>query len=396
VTVLAAKNGYFALSAMFVEEPLEGTDPLVWGTAVSGVVGATLLATAGLWRDRQIDNSPMLVSGVVLAGVVTVVGLDLAAGVFREWLPAAFPFIPDDDELVVGLDRFSGHPAKIALDLCTAAAYSVAAVAFARLADRDRDNVIGWMAVGSMIAACAFVYYAVVPSRFTELLYGGEILWLFAIMPLSYGAISEISNLESGLVRAAVRAERKRVARDLHDGVVQELAYIATQKQWLLERVIGTPYEASVRRIGDAVDRALDESRGAIAALNRELEESLSQAVIHAAGDVADRSGLILHAQVEPGATASGEWRDALIRIVREAVGNAARHGGAREVTISLAESPLVLTVTDDGHGFDPEAPRSAHNFGLQSMRERAESLGGRFEVSSRPGEGTVVRITLP
>jgi len=317
------------------------------------------------------------------------------AYLLHESLPFAFPPLPADTDSVTELEVFSGHPVKIAVDLLTAACYAIAAVAFARLADRSGDAFIGWLGIGSTIAAGAFINYALIPSRFTELIYGGEILWLFAVFSFWYGAISEISNLEAALVRSAVRAERKRVARDLHDGVVQELAYISTQAGWLLDRAEGESYEQPIRRIRDAVDRALDESRGAIAALNREMDEPLHQAVGNAATDVATRVGVRLDLDLDPASRASAEWRDALIRIAREAVGNAVRHGGATEVRLGLTGDPAVLTVADDGIGFDPASPRSPQSFGLQSMRERAESLGGDFHLESAPGTGTTVRVTV-
>jgi signal transduction histidine kinase len=321
--------------------------------------------------------------------------MTVMAALFNDSLPFAFPPVPADADSVTELEVFSGHPVKIAIDLVTAACYAIGAVAFARLADRTGDAFIAWLGIGSTIAAGAFINYALIPSRFTELIYGGEILWIFAVGAFWYGAISEISNLEAALVRSAVRSERKRVARDLHDGVVQELAYISTQAGWLLDRAEGQPHEQPIRRIRDAVDRALDESRGAIAALNREMDEPLHQAVGNAAMDVATRVGVDLDLDLDPSSRASSEWRDALIRIAREAVGNAVRHGGATEVRLGLSGDPAVLTVGDDGKGFDPTSPRSPQSFGLQSMRERAESLGGDFELESSPGHGTTVRVTL-
>jgi signal transduction histidine kinase len=395
VVVVAVKNGVFAANAMFIDDTVAGDHPIVWATAASGVLGASLLAAAGLLTDRRIDNSARVAGVVLVLGSLAVVGTALIMSAAHDWLPEAFPAVPDEDADFIDLDVLSGHPVKIGIDLVTSAAYAVAAAAFARLSDRYRDDFVGWMGIGSAIAACAFIYYAMIPSRFTELLYGGEILWLCAIIAFLYGAISEISNLESALVRSAVRAERKRVARDLHDGVVQELAYIATQGGWLLDQVRGTPHEASVRRIGDAASRALDESRGAIAALNRELDEPLHQAVGLAAKDVAERADVRLDLRIDPSAKVPAEWRDALIRIAREAVGNAARHGRASAVVLELGGTPLALTVSDDGAGFDPAAPRSSLSFGLQSMRERAESLGGTFEVVSAKGSGTTVRVLV-
>ncbi|PVG80878.1 hypothetical protein DDE18_21080 [Nocardioides gansuensis] len=396
VVILASKNGLFAVLAMFEEDPIRGTDPVVWGTAVSGVLGAGVLASAAVLSDRRIDNSAGRAALVVLLGCGVVVAMTIVAVLIGDALPHAFPELPEEPDTVTELELLSGHPIKIAIDLLTALGYAVAAVAFARLADRTSDRFIGWMGIGATIAAGAFVYYALIPSRFTELIYGGEFLWICAVAAFWYGAVSEIANLEAALVRSAVHAERRRVARDLHDGVVQELAYISSQTGWLCGRVSEAPLKSAVERIADAVDRALDESRGAIAALNREAHEPLHLAVGNAAKDVADRVGVQLVLDLDPDADVLAEWRDALIRIAREAVGNAVRHGGATRVHLQLRGNPPTLEIEDDGKGFDPAAPRSPHSFGIRSMRERAESLGGSLEIGSSPGQGTRVVVLVP
>ena len=86
----------------------------------------------------------------------------------------------------------------------------------------------------------------------------------------------------------------------------------------------------------------------------------------------------------------------AMVRIVREAVANAARHGGARHVDLGLdGPEPLVLRIGDDGHGFDLEDLNGA-GFGLTSMGERAAQLGGTLHIDSAPGAGTRIEIVLP
>jgi len=134
----------------------------------------------------------------------------------------------------------------------------------------------------------------------------------------------------------------------------------------------GSQLEQPIQRIRDAVDPALDESRGAIAALNRELDEPLHQAIGHAAADVATGVGVRLDLDLDPVSTVPPEWRDALIRIAREAVRNAARHRGATLVELHLSGQPIMLTVHDNGTGFYPALPMSPLSFGLPSMRERA------------------------
>jgi signal transduction histidine kinase len=111
------------------------------------------------------------------------------------------------------------------------------------------------------------------------------------------------------------------------------------------------------------------------------------------------RSGMRVRLDLQPAVDAPPAVREAFARIVREATSNAARHGRAREVEVSLsAEDGLRLAISDDGDGFDPAAPprRAGGGFGLTSMRERTETLGGEFSVTSSPGKGTRVEVVVP
>jgi signal transduction histidine kinase len=90
------------------------------------------------------------------------------------------------------------------------------------------------------------------------------------------------------------------------------------------------------------------------------------------------------------------ERREALIRIVREAVGNAARHAGEGVVSVRLRATALELRleVSDEGAGFDPATKKHRNTgYGLTTMRQRAKETGGRFDLRSRPGLGTVVTV---
>jgi signal transduction histidine kinase len=362
----------------------------VWATAANGVFGAALLAAAAVIPDRRARRARSTTWILVLSGGI-VIALIVVAAVLADLLPAAFDTPP---EHVNELRLLSGHPVKILVDGLTAACYAVAAIVFARHADEHDDEFMQWLAISAAIAAVAFVNYALYPSRFTTLFYGGELLWIGAIGTLLYGAVREISNLEAALVRSAVLEERRRVARDLHDGVAQELAYISSQAHWFLREP--TDHQP-LAKIMDAVQRALDESRGAIAALNRPIDEPLELAIEHAALDVADRVGARLQVDLDETIDVTPDWRDALLRITREAVANAVRHGHARTVSVELRNGDEVsLRITDDGQGFDVSGPRSGQSFGLTGMRERTESLGGRFSIASVPGQGTTVEVVIP
>jgi signal transduction histidine kinase len=203
-------------------------------------------------------------------------------------------------------------------------------------------------------------------------------------------AVREISEHWRGAASAAVREDRRRVARDLHDGLAQELAFISGQSK----RLAKSFDEEIVTYVGLAAQRALDESRTLVGALSRASDEPLEQAIARAAQDVAVRAGASVELSVEADVKLEREAEDALVRIVREAVTNAVRHGGAENVRVELVHaSGLCLRVDDDGRGISDQP---VAGFGLASMRQRAEGLGGSFRVLPRPNGGTIVEISLP
>ena len=179
--------------------------------------------------------------------------------------------------------------------------------------------------------------------------------------------------------------------RELHAGVAQELAYISGQA-----RRLATARDDPASRIADAAARALDQSRQAIATLSRPFDAPLDASVSEAAEEAVARDGIPLRLELATGLQAPDAVHDALTRIVREAVGNAIRHGDASSVTITLAGSDGVrLTVEDDGKGLPPGEP-NGHGFGLISMRERAEALGGTLELSPGREGGVRLEVQLP
>jgi signal transduction histidine kinase len=194
-------------------------------------------------------------------------------------------------------------------------------------------------------------------------------------------------------IAKAIAQERRRIARDLHDGLAQELAYIRMEA---MRMAAGRPDER-VSRLANAAERALQESRGAIAALRREHEGSLSLELTHVAEELTDRAGARLSLQLEPDVEIQPERRQALVRILREAITNGVRHGRATEVALELSGGQGVrMAVRDNGDGFAPGGSRPRGSFGLTTMRERAQAMGGDLTIRSDPGEGTLVEVVLP
>ena len=186
------------------------------------------------------------------------------------------------------------------------------------------------------------------------------------------------------------------MARELHDGLTQELSFIRSQ----LGSDAGLRPEM-IPFVSDAAERALVESRKAVETLSGSRDaESLADALRSAADEVAAREevDVVLLDDSGDDLLIDTAVHVALERIVREAVVNAVRHGSATRVTVGVHATGSVLTVrvSDDGAGFDIRSSSSGRGFGLISMRERCEHVNGSFRVESILGRGTVVEVVVP
>jgi signal transduction histidine kinase len=194
--------------------------------------------------------------------------------------------------------------------------------------------------------------------------------------------------------------ERNRLARELHDSVTQRLfgvALAAESAQTLLERDRGAA-AAELRRVSELARGAMEELRAVVFELRPgSLEAEGLATVLRKHVDVLRRvSGQAIELRV--GELPRLESRSAaqVLRIAQEALGNALRHAEAQRIRVQLEDGSgrLVLSVADDGRGFDPGAVRG-QRLGLTSMEERAGELGGSLKITSGAG-GTTVRLEVP
>jgi signal transduction histidine kinase len=274
----------------------------------------------------------------------------------------------------------------------TFALYLLATAGFVMRAESTGDELFGWFAMATPLGAAAALNYFLFPSLYPGWVYSADLFRLGFYLVLAVGAARQIAAWQKELAEAAATGERRRIARDLHDGLAQELAFIVGQTRSLVEQ---TGEDGPFAHIAAAAERALDESRMAITALSQSADDTLDVVLAQAAEDVAARTGAHIRFDLAPGIRVTPELREDLARIVREAVSNAARHGEANNVTVALSNTDAIrVRVTDDGKGFDPDAPRR-RGFGLTSMRERAEMRGGSVVVRSKPGEGTEVEVVV-
>jgi signal transduction histidine kinase len=200
---------------------------------------------------------------------------------------------------------------------------------------------------------------------------------------------------------AATEAERRRWARELHDETLQSLAALRLGLS-AARRAKDDP-AAIEALLADAVgqlDREIATLRGLITELRpAALDELGLHAAVTALADRSRRLGLEVDVDVATpgdGPLADGDTEIAIYRIVQEALSNARKHGGAERAVATVAREgeAIVVTVRDDGAGFDPAA--ATGGFGLVGMRERTELLDGTLQIDSAPGQGTTVTVTLP
>jgi signal transduction histidine kinase len=337
-----------------------------WAMYAGTLAGAVLLAIAArvpAGRPARWADAVALCAGVLALSVayVTMVA-DAPRGLAdMATLSAESPF----------LDR---EPGILVVHLTCAGVFAWAAVGLARLAARRRDALACCLALACMLEAVARLHLVLFPPVPNGWLHVADLCRLGFAVLLLVGAARAARE-------AAVGGERRRIAHGLHDGVAQELAFIRRHAQ-------GPVLEAALRA-HEQTRRAIDVLSAPAPGLARGVERDASRA--------AEREGIALVLTVEPGAHAPREVCEALASIAGEAVANAARHGRAETVHVELSGGDrLRLRIADDGVGFDPAAAAARRGYGMVSMRERAEEIGARLAVASRPGEGTEVRVELP
>src|SRR6266403_128234 len=213
-------------------------------------------------------------------------------------------------------------------------------------------------------------------------------------------AADNLQALTRRLVEAE-EAERRRIARELHDRVGQNLSALNINLDLALGAAGASPVRQRIEDSVSLVDATLQSIESVMAELRPPLldEYGLGAALGWYAEEFSRRTGIAV--ALRDGKDAAADLRReaavALFRIAQEALNNVAKHAGARQVRIEIAceAEEIVIRVADDGAGFDPAAAARGKRWGMKTMRERAEAAGGRLEVDSAPGEGTIVRASV-
>jgi signal transduction histidine kinase len=210
----------------------------------------------------------------------------------------------------------------------------------------------------------------------------------------------ELKHLSARLLEAQ-EDERRLISRELHDEVGQALAGVLVEMA-NLSNLIRNREEAALSKKVDEIKRLLEESIGVVRNMALLLRPSmlddlgLVPALQWQAREASKRSGLwVKVAAEEVSDELTEDHKTCIYRIVQEALHNIVQHANARNVRITVTQEPdrLLLSIQDDGRGFNPPQERG---MGLIGMEERVSALGGRLVVESASGEGTVLRVVLP
>jgi len=234
---------------------------------------------------------------------------------------------------------------------------------------------------------------------FAVLLATGCIVYIIRIERQNSRRYQEIARLSARLV-AAQEDERRAISRELHDEVGQTLGAVLVDAANLANRIpaddtVSHRYLDNIRALADT---SVNSIRNIALLLRPSMLDDLGliPALEWQAREVSRRSGIKVKVVAENVSDSLPDAvRTCIYRVVQEALNNVARHSGAKSalVTVQQTEGSIVLTVKDDGSGFEPD---KARGLGLLGMEERVKQLGGRLEIESQPGHGTLLRATLP
>lgn len=355
----------------------------VWGQPFVAVLFA--LAAFASW-DRRVVRSRYAVPAMLALSVVAV-GLATAGGFL---LPSAI------FELKAGSDAlWSGpahHPVGLAVVLMgtlllASAALSPAAHRAPASAGQPSATAT---AAACLAAACAYQLLLATPASGQLAL--TDLPTAAAVGIMLVATVRGERRARARIARAAALAERRRVAQDLHDGLAQDLAFIAAHESMIADGM-GDQHPIVI-----AARRALAISRRTISELSDAETTSVRDGLEAVAQELRERFDIAVAVDSQVGDDLAPDVREHLSRIAREAIANAARHGGARNVILSLTrlERAYILRVVDDGCGIcDSDGSPAPPGFGIRSMSDRAAALGGYLEVHQPRWGGTELEVVF-
>jgi signal transduction histidine kinase len=353
----------------------------------NAVIAGAFMGAAVAPRTRTVARPRRALGLAVTAAVVAVAAIALDSAMVDAQPPGS------GQAHATGISAAVAHPVSLLASLVCAGVLMIVAVCFWRSGSKGRESAL--LAAAATALAAVRLQYLALPMVGVSWVTPGDGLRLGAYGLLCATVAGRLTQVRRRAVLAAMTAERERIARDLHDGLAQDLAVIATHVQGSSSQ-LGADHPVSVAAL-----RALSTTRATMTDLSASNAPSTEAALAQVAGELEARFDVEVEIDVEPGGVEPGQRdREDLIRIAREAITNAARHGGARHIFVALEadEEHLHLRVTDDGCGINEhmKLARREEGFGTRAMRARAASLGGEVVTRGAATGGTELELLTP
>jgi signal transduction histidine kinase len=387
----------------------------LWTVITGRGVAAALLVLAGVAALRRWPTAGWPAAMVLALPALLLAAAVIGAAAIQPSLPALLDpaaldvLRQDPTQPLVAASGFG----LIALQTLIGIGFLAAAALSYRVFRQNRRNVDAYLSIGFIVAAFSQLHAAIHPGSYTSLVTTGDLLRVafYAILLVAVAAEArqdvrdlhaanvELVRLRDAAAAQATAEERARLAREIHDGMSQQL-WLARLKHGRLIQEGGLS-EAALTLAADvtgSIDSAMDEARQAILALRPAEGSAFGEVMERYVDEFSDRFGIPAECRMDPAVERLGPRAQAeLLRIAQEALANSRKHADATRVWVQAEATSdgLRLTVADNGRGFEPGGA-SSRGYGLRSMRERAELIGASLAIESRPQDGTRVTVDLP
>jgi signal transduction histidine kinase len=387
----------------------------VYVSAVAHIVAALLFAIGGVLVLSPRRGRPPSVRRTLLVPVAAISVATLIAYPLRGLLPpivgaAGIQSLIEDPQgngVLPGITLLGWLLPGIAMGL-----YLVGMLAYRRSYLRDGPVADGYLAVALLLGAFGELHFMLYPAPYTALVTTQDALRVLFFLVLLLGinaesrsdmralrsAYAALDRLRQSEAERATLDERTRLARELHDGLAQDLWFAKLKHERLVAQV---PDEVKplAAEVTQALDSAIAEAKHAVLTMRAdEREQPLPELLADTVDDFGTRSGLRTDfSAADLPAALPPRTQAEVLRILQEALTNIRKHADATVVRVGaeVDGGMLTLHVVDNGRGFRP-AETAGDGLGLQGMRERARLMGGELRVTSEPSGGTEVRLSVP
>ena len=389
---------------------------------ISLLVAGAILVVGGAAAVNIVRRAPR-VRRTLLLPVAALTLITVVLYLVREQLPdfdtLLPPFVgPAGIQHMIDEPRFSGPLPDVTglatvIQVVSVAIYLLGTWLYRRSYLRDGPVADGYLALAMLIGAFAELHFLFYPGIYGGLVTTSEALRLAFFVVLLMGinaesrsdlralrsAYAALDRLRLSEAERATLEERTRLARELHDGLAQDL-WFAKLKHERLVPFVPDEQRALAAEVTEALDSAIAEAKQAVVTMRAEDDRdvSLEELLARTVNDFAGRSGVRADfSAADLPQSLTPRTQVEVLRVLQEALTNVRKHADATVVRVNaeVGDGQLQLSVIDNGRGFRP-TETIGDGVGMQSMKERARLMGGELRVVSEPSAGTALHLTVP